>query len=157
MPELYKIFYTLFEKCYAAYKQNPNDKTNILLITSLLETCISFQDKMKPNDIFENKFHIIWCTLAKEEPFRMAAVDCLLLLCSLQNHKTTDKKDTIEFWTCFGGLCSQSISQTKNLDLEYEFHKQLCKTLVAYGIKIVRFLDSTFEEMIKRYLFKHFI
>eukprot|EP01080_Neovahlkampfia_damariscottae_P002186 gene2186-2050_t len=151
MPEIYKIFYTLFEKCYASYKQNKNDQTNILLITSLLETCISFQDKMKPNDIFENKFHVIWCILAKEEPFRMAAVDCLFLLCSLQNHKLISKERTMEFWNCFGALCSQSIDQTKDLETEYDFHKQLCKTLVAYGIKMVLHLNSTFEELIKSY------
>jgi hypothetical protein len=152
MPGIYQMFYALFEKIYPAYKQNPSDRSNVLIITALLETLVSFQDKMKSADIFSSKFHIIWCTLAKEEPFRMASLDCLFLLCSMQNAKSVETKNYIrEFWNAFGALCSESIQKTKNLDDEYEFHKHLCKVLVAFGIKQVKSMDSTYEELVKSY------
>lgn len=148
IEEILKLFYQLCEVHFQAAQKNPNETSNITILTDILQTLISFSDKLTVTQIISHKFHIVWCHLAYIRETRMLAVDCLFLLCE----KKFGGKDTfVELWKYFGKLCFTSITAKGDLTKDYEFHKHLCSTLCALGSKNVPILKIDDEEILDSY------
>lgn len=148
IEDVLALLYQLCETHFQATQKNPEDASNFTLLTDILHCLISFSDKLTVNHIINHKFHIVWTHLAYLKETRMPAVDCLFLLCE---KKLGNKETFVELWKYFGKLCFTSITAKGDLSKDYDFHKHLCSTLCALGLKNVPLLKKEDEEILTSY------
>ncbi|KAL0477018.1 exportin, partial [Acrasis kona] len=161
ITKLFPFLFKLYDNCYKAYKQAPQgDPKRLLferLLIVLLETGVALNNNwLSTKFIFQYEFVDIWSVLIHEEPLRMEAVECLLLLTEQKWKSTTISMQSVKhFIDVFGANCYQILSKPLDQDVlldEYDFHKKLCEVVTNFGMLSFVRLTKNDSEHAEKYL-----